>query len=1237
MRHEGRQGAAGDVTGVIRDVRAGWRRKLLVRGLLRVLVAGALVLIGAGIALEALRFTPASILTFRIVTVVAILGVAYWWIVRPFRAQVSDDQVALYLEEHEPSLNNLLLSAMTAERRGNPEEHSPALVAKLVEEAIRRCQEVEAGRRIEQPLVKRYSLMAAAAVAVALAVFTFGPAYLRHGLSAMYSWSSDLEAAAPYRIALTPGSGKVPRGADQLFTATLSGFSADDAVLLVRKGDAAAFERVPMVKNDKGAFEGMVFDVDARLEFLAEAEGVRSPTFTLDVVDLPYAQRIDLEYHFPAHTGLEPRVVEDAGDIAVLTGTEVIVTITPTMPTPAGQLTLHESAALPLTVGAEGKLIGRFVADKDGFYRVGLQGPDGAMITASPQYVIDVLDDMAPTVAISKPGRDTNATPVEEFFVEAKADDDFGVKNLELVYSVNGGAEKTVPLYRGAQRLDEVTAGHTFYLEELGVQAGDAVSYYARASDNDAGGGKQATSDIYFLRVRPFGKDFKPSTSMSGGGGGGGGGGAEVGALSEQQRQIIAGTFNTLREKKTLTPDKVREATVVLSLSQGRLREQVEGLVSRMNSRLVAPDPSFKKIADLLPLAAAEMKTAEQKLQARSAEGAMPAEQKALQYLQQAEEEYELQVQTQRQSGGGGGGGQAGSIAEDLADLFELEMDKMANQYETSSSAASAQAEQRVDALAEKLKELARRQQQEIERQKRRAAGQGPNTGNDSQRALAREAEEAARQLERLSREQNRPDLAQAARQMQQAADAMRRAAAGNDPGAAGQASQASDRLQQVQRQLQGAQAARAERDVQEAIRQAEEISREHADVASDAEQIAGAGNDRMQKAQLNAQRREQLSSKVGQLEQQLERTANDIAKEQKDASKKLREAAGEIRDDKVKEKLRYSQRLLGRDATQGAAAEYDAQIGADLMDLRRKLAEASSSLGKGGNGQQADNALDKARELVRGVDSLGRRMQERASGDRAQSGDRGQQQAGGQQGRDQQGRDGQAQGQQAQNGRQGQQGQQQAQNGQSGQRGQQGQQGQAGQQGQQGQQGQAGQQGQQGQQGQAGQQGQQGQGGQAGQGAQAGGQSNGGGFGGDRTGGWNNDGGYGWGDARPGNLTPDDVRQFRGEARRYAQDLDGLRRSLRADGVDPKQLDEILKRLRSLDDDRVYKDVEELARLQSQVSEGLRRFEFDLRRKVEGEAGDVRLTGGDEVPAEFKALVEEYYRSLAKPRERQQ
>ena len=48
-------------------------------------------------------------------------------------------------------------------------------------------------------------------------------------------------------------------------------------------------------------------------------------------------------------------------------------------------------------------------------------------------------------------------------------------------------------------------------------------------------------------------------------------------------------------------------------------------------------------------------------------------------------------------------------------------------------------------------------------------------------------------------------------------------------------------------------------------------------------------------------------------------------------------------------------------------------------------------------------------------------------------------------------------------------------------------------------------------------------------------------------------------------------------------------------------------------------------------VAESLKRFEFGLRRKVDADKNAIALTGSDEVPEEFRKLVEQYYRSLAK------
>ncbi len=89
------------------------------------------------------------------------------------------------------------------------------------------------------------------------------------------------------------------------------------------------------------------------------------------------------------------------------------------MASKGGQVVLGEKETVPLAVNADGTLSASFTAQHDGFYRIELDSPAGERLTASPQFTVDLLNDLAPTVKLSKPGRDTDATPVEEFFVEA--------------------------------------------------------------------------------------------------------------------------------------------------------------------------------------------------------------------------------------------------------------------------------------------------------------------------------------------------------------------------------------------------------------------------------------------------------------------------------------------------------------------------------------------------------------------------------------------------------------------------------------------------------------------------------------------------------------------------------------------------------------------------------------------------------------------------------------------------
>ena len=63
---------------------------------------------------------------------------------------------------------------------------------------------------------------------------------------------------------------------------------------------------------------------------------------------------------------------------------------------------------------------------------------------------------------------------------------------------------------------------------------------------------------------------------------------------------------------------------------------------------------------------------------------------------------------------------------------------------------------------------------------------------------------------------------------------------------------------------------------------------------------------------------------------------------------------------------------------------------------------------------------------------------------------------------------------------------------------------------------------------------------------------------------------------------TPGEIRNFRDQARYWSGEIQRLRDQLRNDGVNATDLDEALRAMRQLDDDRVYKDARELERLQT-------------------------------------------------------
>ena len=435
------------------------------------------------------------------------------------------------------------------------------------------------------------------------------------------------------RIVVAPGDTVVPRGADVLVSARAQGFAVDGLRLHASFAGAARWEQaemLPTAPDGDGAREFVLVSITEPVRYFVAGGGVNSPRYRVQVADLPAVERLEVALRYPAWTRLEARA-QSHGDVSGVVGTEVKVRVHSDAPLAGGRLVLDAQERALDTAGAGG-----FRIDAPGTWHVAVEHL-GEMVRISDNFLIDVVEDQRPEVEFEFPGHDRSATAIEEVALRFRARDDFGVEALTLRYAVNGGEWREQA--GAAAGEEEASANHLVAFETLtddagrALRPGDVLSFYAEAKDH----GAAARTSLYFVDVRPFDRRYRERQGSGGAGqGSGNGGGLE---LSARQRDIVAATWNLIRDRDTnrRTEQDFRDQTRMVTALQTALREQVETLVARAEGRRLPEADEMGSFVLELGAAAEQMALAAETLSASDLEGAVAPEQRALGHLLSAE------------------------------------------------------------------------------------------------------------------------------------------------------------------------------------------------------------------------------------------------------------------------------------------------------------------------------------------------------------------------------------------------------------------------------------------------------------------------------------------------------------------------------------------------------------------------------------------------------------------------
>ncbi|MGH9338194.1 MAG: hypothetical protein ACRD1R_01035 [Acidobacteriota bacterium] len=966
------------------------RRKIqlerLIKGL--ALLAGAFVLgsILSTYVLARQNFSDEALFWIRLAGGGLILFLFFYYLFRPLARRPSERQVARFLEERHPGLNDTVSTAVEV---GQPGSRVHPQIRNLIRKDARMRLDKHPQPRFYAPQTSMFSLLTALASLLLFSyLFMGGSDAYRYGMNKLFSGWFDQDQAPLYSIAVTPGNTTVGKRSDVEVGAELHGFDAEEVRLFVKYENQPQWEEALMRPSIGGTpFAFLLLDLRDRMDYYVEAEGIRSDTFQIEVAELPGIKSFAITLEFPRYTGLGNVTQEDQGDIRALIGTRARFDIQTDQPVQNGKIRLEKGGEVVLENAGPQQLTGLLEVKADDFYRIHLQDLQAFWSPASDEYIIEGLQDQPPNVFFTEPGRDRRVTNIEEVFTELEAEDDYGVAELSLRFSVNGDAEQEVKLDypRGSSSL---SSSHTFYLEEFDLKPGDFVSYYAEASDAVT----SSTTDIYFFEVEPYDREYSQSqqgASMAGASG------QQNLMLSKRQKEIIAATFNLEREKGRYSSADFEENSQTLALVQQRLQSEAHTILERIQRRgALAGDARAKKMAEHINQAIQHMEPAHQKLNKLKPQEALPDEQKSFRELLSAEAQFkEIQVSFAQNASAGGN-----SSPQELADMVDLELDKKKNQYETLQQNRQLNREQELDETLEKLKELARRQEQQAERQRR--AGQSSSSGGgQAQEQMIEELEELARQLERLSRQERDRQLAQVGRELRQAARDLRQSSNQNSQEAQMRAQRALNRLQQAQNSLAGQRQNQLENNLQQLQNTAQGLVRRQEDVVKnvqDLEQRYQNGNgtvDRnfMQDLRKVLRDKSELQSDVQEMEGQLHQAARQMSSKQPGASRQLKQAGLDIRDQRIPEQMQEGSELLSR-GWMDMARKREEGVSQELRSLSDKIQQAEQALGPGNQNnpeERLQRALNQTGKLVENLDSLKERAQQQASqqGQPSQSG----------------------------------------------------------------------------------------------------------------------------------------------------------------------------------------------------------------------------------------------------------
>ncbi len=380
----------------------------------------------------------------------------------------------------------------------------------------------------------------------AVAVLAALPALILIVAAAMdLEWRIALQRALLSRRAYTtlnvaPGNLTVEQGDNVPIIVELAGRLKRDVVLFTRpEGQPdSPWKAADLGIPDGGSAskrESKLEKVREPLSYRVVAGPASSPTYRIGVRYPLALKSFDVKLAPPAYTRIKPSTVK-GGDLRVVEGTNATFQIAFDSPPAKASLVVTDPSirskkdkpapapqVIPLVpdVGSNSNThTAGLTLTKGLTYQIEAITPDGRALPKKG-YKIEVFEDRPPRVTFEQPDEALEVHPIAEILNRIRVGDDFGLTRAGIVFQYNNGDEQTLILkdFRkdGTEPVTTAALQEMLMLEKLAASPTDSLTYYAFAEDNYPAGARRTESDLRYIDIRPFKREYKLADSADAG------------------------------------------------------------------------------------------------------------------------------------------------------------------------------------------------------------------------------------------------------------------------------------------------------------------------------------------------------------------------------------------------------------------------------------------------------------------------------------------------------------------------------------------------------------------------------------------------------------------------------------------------------------------------------------------------------------------------------------------------